>query len=262
MAKPRCPVQKPKPSRSGPSQDRIVSRSKNTLAPSVRLPGIKADPRETANSDSTEVMEDKPSPLDSPDDDIPLAQLQRKSRGKFETTSHVLEKKTESRNYKCHMCPQKLSSCRELTIHHQTKHGIIYCKICNKAFNNQRTREKHMYEHGEKKFLCKRCGAKFFFESQLKTHRLTHRKANQRCMYPKCGKVFKSKSDLNRHAASHTKPWLICPDCDDYKTKDKRNFDSHRLSHSKIERYFCNDCGAGFVYNTQKLRHIKGKLCK
>ena len=203
-----------------------------------------------------------PSPLDSPDDDIPLAQLQRKSRGKFETTHHVLEKKTESRNYKCRMCPQKLSSCHELTIHHQTKHGIIYCKICNKAFNNQRTREKHMYEHGEKKFSCKRCGAKFFFESQLKTHSLTHRKANQRCMYHKCGKVFKSKSDLNRHTASHTKPWLICPDCDDYKTKDKRNFDSHRFSHSKIERYFCNDCGAGFVHNTQKLRHIKGKLCK
>ena len=258
MAKPQCSVPKRKPSRMGPTQDRIDSRSKNTVAPSVRLPGVKADPRDKENSDSTDVMEDEPSPVDSTDDNIPLAKL----RGKFETTSHVLEKKTESRNYKCRMCPKKVSSCRELTLHHQTKHGIIYCKICNKAFNNPRTREKHMYEHCEKKFSCKRCGAKFFFESQLKTHKLTHRKANQRCMYHKCGKVFKSKSDLNRHAALHTKPWLVCPDCDNYKTKDKRNFESHRFSHSKIERYFCKNCGAGFVHNTQKLRHVKSKSCK
>ena len=119
-----------------------------------------------------------------------------------------------------------------------------------------------MYEHSVKKFVCKRCGSKYYFESQLKTHRLTHRKANQRCMYHKCGKLFKSKGDLNRHAATHTKSWLVCPDCDDYKTKDKRNFDSHRFSHSKIERYFCEKCGTGFVHNTQKLRHLKNNKCK
>ena len=52
-------------------------------------------------------------------------------------------------------------------------------------------------------------------------------------MYPKCGKRFKSKSDLNCHAASHTKPWLKCTDCPNYRTKDKRNFKSHHLTHSK-----------------------------
>ena len=260
--KPKPVRPSPKPSRAGPTLDRIVSRTKNSLVPLVRLPGVKADPRDVEDSDATIVVEEEPLSNDSPEDDIPLVELKRRTRGVFKTTSHVLEKKTESRKYKCRMCPTKVESCRELTVHHQTQHGIIYCTVCRKAFNNPRTLTKHMYEHSVKKFVCKRCGSKFYFESQLKTHRLTHRKANQRCMYHKCGKLFKSKGDLNRHAATHTKSWLVCPDCDNYKTKDKRNFDSHRFSHSKIERYFCEKCGTGFVHNTQKLRHLKNNKCK
>ena len=259
-AKPMRPT--PKPSRTGPTPDRIASRAKNSLAPEVRLPGVKADPRDAKDSDATLIAEDEAMSTDTPEEDIPLAEVKRRTRGVFKTTSHVLEKKTETRKYKCRMCPTKVASCRELTVHHQTKHGIIYCTVCNKAFNNQRTLTKHMYEHSVKKFVCKRCGSKFFFESQLKTHQLTHRKANQKCMYHKCGKLFKSKGDLNRHAATHTKPWLVYPDCDNYKTKEKRNFDSHRFSHSKIERYFCEKCGTGFVHNTQKLRHLKSNKCK
>ena len=150
---------------------------KSSLAPEVRLPGVKTDPLEAEDSDATLILEEEPMSTDTPDDDIPLAELKRRTRGVFKTTSHVLEKKTESRNYKCRMCPTKVKSCRELIVHHQTKHGIIYCKVCKKAFNNQRTLTKHMYEHGVKKFVCKRCGSKCFFESQLKTHNLTHRKA-------------------------------------------------------------------------------------
>ena len=245
--------QPPKPSRTGPTPDRIASRNKNSLVPEVRLPGVKTDPRDTDDSEATLIAEENPISIDTADDDIPLSEIKRRICGVFKTTSHVLEKKTETHNYKCRMCPTKVASCRELTVHHQTKHGIIYCTVCKKAFNNQRTLTKHMYEHSVKKFVCKLCGSKFYFESQLKTHRLTHRKANERCMFHKCGKLFKSKGDLNTHAATHTKPWLKCPDCDNYKTKDKCNFDSHRFSHSKIERYFCEKCGTGFVHNTQKL---------
>ena len=151
-----------------------------------------------------------------------------------------------------------LPSCEALNQHHRKKHGIVYCTVCRRPFNNPRSLTKHMYMHGDKKHCCTTCGQRFPFASQLTTHRLTHRKKpNQRCMYPKCGRKFKSKSDLNRHATTHTSKWLVCPNCDDYKTKEKRNFDSHRQSHNKIERYFCNKCNKGFVYNTQKIRHLK-----
>ena len=259
-AKPVKP--QPKPSRAGPLQHRIDSRTKSTVEPNVRLPGVKTDKVVPSDSDATLPLEEEPQSSELTEDDIPLAQLQTRIRGVFKTKRHVLEKKTESRKYKCRMCPEKSPSCRALTEHHQKKHGIIYCSKCNKAFNNPHTLTKHMYEHGKKKHVCNNCGSKFPFKSQLTTHKLTHRKANQLYMYPKCGKHFKSKSNLNHHTALHTKPWLKCPDCKDYRTKDKRNFESHRLSHSKIERYFCDNCGVEFVYNTQKLRHIKDKVCK
>ena len=160
-------------------------------------------------------------------------------------------------------CKEQLPSCRALTVHHQTKHGIIYCDVCCKAFNNPRSLTKHLYQHKQnKQHVCSKCKKDFPFASQLTTHKLTHRKKpNQACMYPKCGKRFKSKSDLNHHAASHTKPWLKCTDCPNYRTKDKRNFESHHLTHSKIEKYFCEKCSKGFTFNTQKRRHIGKNNC-
>ena len=195
------------------------------------------------------------------DEDTPLSVVQKNIRGEIKIKHHVLEKKPASRKYKCRMCKDSLPSCNALNLHHRKRHGILYCAVCKRPFNNPRSLTKHMYDHSNKKHCCSTCGQKFAFASQLTTHRLTHRKKpNQRCMYPNCGRKFKSKSDLNRHAATHTSKWLVCPDCDTYKTKEKRNFESHRQSHNQIERYHCDTCGQGFVHNTQKLRHIKN--CK
>ena len=260
---------KPKPSRSGPSDQRIESRSKNTIHPEVTLPPIpgqspKNENKDDVPSDETETYDEDDIPLSvvqqniRGDDDTPPSVVQKNIRGEIKIKHHVLEKKPASRKYKCRMCRDSLPSCNALNLHHRKRHGILYCAVCKRPFNNPRSMTKHMYEHSNKKHCCSTCGQKFAFASQLTTHQLTHRKKpNQMCMYPNCGRKFKSKSDLNRHAATHTSKWLVCPDCDTYRTKDKRNFESHRQSHNQIERYHCAKCGQGFVHNTQKLRHIK-----
>ena len=261
--KPRNPKTKTltvKPSRSGPSAERISSQLKSTITPTRRLRPIKTE--QLDKNKATTVGVDKDAD-DSQDDDIPLSELAKKLHGTFSTKEHVLKKKVVTRKYRCRMCKDQLPSCRALTIHHQTKHGIIYCDVCGKAFNNPRSLTKHLYQHEHnKQHECNKCKKVFPFVSQLNTHKLTHRsKANQVCVYPKCGRRFKSKSDLNRHAASHTKAWLTCTDCPNYKTKDKRNFESHRLTHSKINKYFCEKCGKGFTFNTQKRRHTAKDIC-
>ena len=123
-----------------------------------------------------------------------------------------------------------------------------------------------MYQHKDKTHICNKCKKSFPFASQLTTHKFFHfhfhrKMPNQVCMYPNCGRRFKSKSDLNRHAASHTKPWFKCTDCPNYKPKDKRNLKSHRLTHSKILKYFCEKCGEGFSFNTHKRRHVAKNNC-
>ena len=199
----------------------------------------------------------KPLPANITDDTVPL-----RTKGTFKTESHTLRKTHVTRTYMCRMCTFKCTSARDLTLHHQEKHGIIYCKICNKAFNNPHSLLRHGYSHKEKRFKCTTCKESFNFNSELVTHQLTHqRRSKHLCAYPKCGRLFKNKSDLSRHAKEHLTVSLKCPDCT-YITKSKRNFDSHRFQHSKIERFFCSVCNKGFVFNTQKIRHMKtcGKL--
>ena len=137
-------------------------------------------------------------------------------------------------------------------VHHQTVHGIVYCPVCNKAFNNPVSLACHKYLHKEKLFHCMKCGESFDFSSELATHNITHQCcAKHLCVFPKCGRLFKNRPDLTSHANTHVAKPIKCPDCS-YSTLEERNFDSHQLKHSKIEKYFCDVCRKGFVFNTQQ----------
>ena len=41
------------------------------------------------------------------------------------------------KKYRCRMCDTQVDTAQELKEHHQGTHGIMYCKMCRKAFNNQ-----------------------------------------------------------------------------------------------------------------------------
>ena len=167
------------------------------------------------------------------------------------------------KKYGCRMCEVRVDTAHELKSHHTSTHGIMYCKLCTKAFNNQVFLTRHEYKHKNRPYVCNVCGEDFPFESQHNTHKLTHSDhCKHACSIKDCDKRFKNLGDRNRHVKEHTSPWLRCPDCPEYKTKAKRDLEFHRLKHSKIERYFCERCGKGFVYNTQKIRHVTKKLCK
>ena len=173
-----------------------------------------------------------------------------------------LKTSKREKKYGCRMCEVRVDTAQELKSHHTSNHGIMYCKTCTKAFNNQLSLTHHEYEHKTRPYVCTVCGEDFPFESQLATHKLSHSdRRRHACPVKECGKRFKNLGDRNRHVKEYTSPWLRCPDCPDYKTKAKRDLESHRSKHNKIERYFCEKCGKGFVYNTQKIRHVIRKLC-
>ena len=180
----------------------------------------------------------------------------------FTTKSHALRKKYTSCKYICRMCPHRSDSARDLTRHHQKMHGITYCSVCKKAFNNPISLRRHEYSHKEKNFQCSMCQENFNFNSELKTHLIQHqRRAKHLCAFPNCGKLFENKPDLTRHAKEHMSKAIQCPDCE-YNAKDQRNFELHRCKHSRIECYFCPYCNEGFIFNTQKRRHMVKKECQ
>ena len=254
---------KSKPATDGPSITRINSQKTRSKHPNRRLPPV---PAPSKGGDTEDQTTDPPTPTSlSVPKRKPSTRGKRtelKIRGVFETKEHSLKKTVKARKYRCRMCKTGVNSAKELLDHHIDKHGIIYCPVCQKAFNNPLSLERHKYMHKEKRFRCSTCNEGFQFMSQLRLHKVTHQRHSKHfCAYPGCYKKFKNKPDLNRHAKIHTSKETKCPDCP-YRTKDKRNFESHRRSHSHIERYFCEICGKGFIYNTQKKRHMLKNACK
>ena len=254
---------KSKPATDSPSITRINSQKTRSKHPNQRLPPV---PAPSKCGDTEDQTTDPPTatslsvPKRKPSSKGKRAEL--KIRGVFETKEHSLKKTVKARKYRCQMCKTGVNSAKELLDHHIDKHGIVYCPVCQKAFNNPLSLERHKYMHKEKRFMCSTCNEGFQFMSQLRLHKVTHqRRSKHFCAYPGCYKQFKNKPDLNRHAKSHTSKETRCPDCP-YQTNDKRNFESHRRSHSRIERYFCEICGKGFIYNTQKKHHLLKKACK
>ena len=212
----------PKPRKDGPNAAQVSPKSSSTESPKVTFLLV-PDVQEQADSEETEIDEPvpvKPSELPAPDTDP-------------KRTSKV-------RKYSCRMCKAWVDSTQELKQHHPQTHGIMCYPECHKAFNNQLSLARHKYEHKARPYECSICGKNFPFESQLKTHRITHiNRRKHACTHPDCSKHFKNKDDMNRHIKEHTSSWLTCPDCPDYRTKEKWNFESHWLSHSRIEKYWC-----------------------
>ena len=249
------------PQSSGPSRTRVVAQNQKTVYPNRRLPPVKATTPDPDMEDTT-------------GSEIPVPRSNRKSTGEkplpknrtkgvVKMKEYSLKKSKPERKYSCRMCELKAKSASELLRHHQKKHGIIYCKYCNKAFNNQLSLSRHEYEHTlKRKYSCNLCKQSFPFQSQLTYHKRTHRICRSfSCVFPSCGRKFKNHGDLNRHAHTHTKKVYKCPDCN-YTNPEKRNFESHRLTHSNIEPHVCPQCGEGFRFNTQKCRHMKSCTMK
>ena len=88
-----------------------------------------------------------------------------------------------------------------------------------------------------------------------------HSKIRHKCTYQSCTRDFKNIGDLTRHLKQHNSEKHQCPDCN-YSNADARNFESHRLKHSRITKYSCDVCNQEFIYNTQYQRHIAEKKCK
>ena len=248
-----------KPSASSPSKTRISTQKTKSLYPTRRLPPV---PSHGEGDDTGDNLDE----CSLPASEITLAPkpypTPTKKKGTFTTKSHALRKKYTSRKYICRMCPHRSDSARDLTKHHREKHGITYYSVYKKAFNNLISLRRHEYSHKEKKFQCSMCCESFNFNSELKTHLIQHQQcAKHLFAFPNCGKLFKNKSDLSRHTKEHTSKAIQCLDCV-YSAKDQRNFESHRRKHSRIECYFCPYCDKGFIFNTQKHRHMAKSECQ
>ena len=64
---------------------------------------------------------------------------------------------------------------KELNIHHRDNHNPQLCGICNRSFKLASSLTRHMYDHKKPKLECDQCDYRCQFESELQTHKITHR---------------------------------------------------------------------------------------
>ena len=160
------------------------------------------------------------------------------------------------------MCKYTGYSCASVSEHFSATHGCVYCPTCGKKCANPHALKRHEYEHSEEKtHHCKDCDQSFFFESELSSHRIKHRKRSAfECMHHGCGKTFKRNSELNAHVEVHSGKLWHCdhPGCD-YSNADKCLLKGHKRCHSTTLRFACkyDDCDEKFKHTMARLRHYE-----
>ena len=162
--------------------------------------------------------------------------------------------------FKCTLCKYTRYSQASVSEHFTTNHGVVYCSTCGKNCANPHALKRHEYEHSEdKEYQCQDCDQSFFFESELRSHRIKHRKRPSfKYMHHGCGKSFKRNSELNAHVEVHTGKLWRCdhPGCD-YSNADKRLLKGHQRCHSNELKFACkyDDCDEKFKHTMAQLRH-------
>ena len=128
-------------------------------------------------------------------------------KGALKMKTYALKKKAinKRRSFRCSECNEVKRTIKELNIHHRENHNPQICGICNGSFKLASSLTRHMYDHNEPKLNCDQCDYKCQFESELQTHKITHRKnPSYQCMKANCGRWFRWNWDLTLHLKNTT----------------------------------------------------------
>ena len=123
--------QKPKRTRITPSADSPTASQVKAQMTSTGIPNVQLPPVEVEKE--TNKAEDEPTPpAILPANTQETGTNVPKGKGSFATHSFTLKKTKRDHKYGGKLCKEVLDSAHLLTVHHQQKHGILYCDECTK----------------------------------------------------------------------------------------------------------------------------------
>ena len=139
--------------------------------------------------------------------------------------------------------------------HHLKKHKPQICPVCRRTFALASSLIRYAYDHEEKQYHCDVCDYTSHFESELKAHKIVHRKNPAfQCMVKNCGKWFRHKWELTVHIKKHDGNVFKCDTCD-FSTNLEKQLKEHQRKHSDDCAYQCKTCNKGFHYQSGLKRH-------
>ena len=178
------------------------------------------------------------------------------TQGSLKIKTHALKKKVDSnQRYKCSVCGVSTPTVQQVNKHHLKKHKPQICSICGRTFALASSLIRHMYDHEQQCYKCENCDYTAHFESELKAHKIVHRKNPAfQCMVKNCGKWFRRKWELTMHVKKHDGEEFKCDECD-FTTNLEKYLKEHKCKHSDDCPYLCKICNKGFHYQSGLKRH-------
>ena len=165
----------------------------------------------------------------------------------------------------CTECDRLFDSNTELSEHMSTHTGenLHTCKDCNKKISTKSAFKFHLKicQNAEslKNFECEICQKKFYFNSDLLRHNLTHSGARpHKCEF--CGMKFKLRGALVEHVKSlHENSKYPCETCGKIFSA-MRNLKRHTVTHKsdfEANKPLCPECGKSFRFKSDLEKHMK-----
>ncbi|XP_011637442.1 zinc finger protein 568-like [Pogonomyrmex barbatus] len=166
--------------------------------------------------------------------------------------------------------------------------SLFHCKHCSKGYRTERSLQRHLLIHDEKKFVCNVCNMKFFRQDRLKSHmdRYGHDESKV-CLEPQkppddksaikliniwireeldsdnegkgfpcriCGKSYDTKKSLMKHQVNtHGKQDECCTTCGTVCNCDK----DQEKSNEKSKLYTCEECNKSFEKEIKLQKHLR-----
>ncbi|XP_020286533.1 zinc finger protein 568-like [Pseudomyrmex gracilis] len=170
--------------------------------------------------------------------------------------------------------------------------ALFQCKHCNKSYSTERSLQRHMLVHDEKKFVCNFCNMKFYRQDRLKSHmdRYGHyeTKASSEPQKPPddksaiklinswireeldsdnegkgfpcktCGKSYDTKKSLLKHQVNaHSEQNEYCANCDGVCSCANGKIKESEKSAEKSKPYTCEECNKSFEKEVKLQRHLR-----
>ncbi|XP_003700791.2 uncharacterized protein LOC100880255 [Megachile rotundata] len=167
---------------------------------------------------------------------------------------------------------------------------LYNCKYCTKQYTTEKSLEKHMLVHAEKKFICNVCNMKFYRQDRLQSHknRYGHDENNTSPEIQKpadekstiklinswireeldsdnegkgfpckiCGKSYDTKKSLSKHQLNaHNSEEEACPSCGEICTCDEKDKEQNATEGSKL--YQCAECNKCFENDHKLQKHMR-----
>lgn len=168
---------------------------------------------------------------------------------------------------------------------------FFHCKHCSKRYSTERSLQRHLLVHDEKKFVCHVCNMKFFRQDRLKSHidRYGHDETKV-CTEPQkppddksaiklinswireeldsdnegkgfpctiCGKSYATKKSLLKHQVNmHGGQGEYCANCGSVCTCTDK-YKNQEKSNGKSKPYTCEECNKSFEKEIKLQRHVR-----